>query len=323
MPAEVNATQPKLHFIHGLDNNNVGDWLASPLAYFADYFIGRYNVVYHNIVLIKWNEIATRDAIIIGGGGLLENSTELQERINRLLDVCDCVIGWGVGFHRRGQAPVLPEIDYSRFTLLAVRDYGHPAGLEYLPCVTCLLPQLRKKRERKREIGIINHTAFAINGTGLDTIDNSVGIDEMTEFIAESSAILTTSYHAAYWALLMGKKVIVALPWANKFEYFERKPVILSELSAQNFAGAIAAARSYDGWLDECVARNLEFFDRVKKTLENYIPVNFRAGTIVNLLRNQEWASTVQHMRINELAEQVRVLSDKIEQRLERLEKCK
>jgi len=315
--------KPKLHFIHYLDYKNIGDWLASPINYFPDYFMERYNVEYHCLEFIKWNEIAPCDAIILGGGGLLENEAPIQEWINRMLDMCNCVIAWGVGFHKRsGLSAALPEIDYSRFALLTVRDYGHPTGLEYLPCVTCLLPQLRKKRKIKREIGVINHVVYAITGSGFEAIDNSAGIEEMTDFIAESGVILTTSYHAAYWSLLMGKKTIVARVWANKFEYFERKPVLLSELTVENVNAALAAggAISHDGWLDECIDLNLAFFERVKTILEKSIPPAGKSLTSVNLLKQQVWNSMSLHLRMNDIVTQVNSLVGQIEQRFEQLE---
>ena len=313
----------KLHFIHHLDYRNAGDWLASPLNYFADYFTSRYSIVYHTLEYIKWNEISPDDAVILGGGGLLENEPLIQEWINRLLDICGCVIAWGVGFHRRDEDLFsLPKIDYSRFALITVRDYKHPAGLEYLPCVTCMLPQLYKKHDIKREIGVINHISYALVESGFPILDNSVGIDEITDFIAESETILTTSYHAAYWALLMGKKTIISYAWANKFQYFKRKPVILDELSIKTVSEAMSSAeiKSYEGWLDECRELNIAFFDRVKKLLENRIPNTNTPETVVNQLKQQEWVMSSLHMRIDNIVEQVNTLAGQIEQRFELLE---
>lgn len=313
----------KLHFIHHLDYDNIGDWLASPLNYFADYFVDRYSIVFHTLEYIKWNEIAPDDAIILGGGGLLENEPLIQEWINHMLDICGCVIAWGVGFHRRDEhIPILPEIDYSKFTMITVRDFEHPAGLEFLPCVTCMLPQLNKKRDIKREIGVINHKDYALVESGFPILDNSVGIDEMTDFIAESETILTTSYHAAYWSLLMGKKTIIAYAWANKFKYFKCKPVILDEVSITTVSAAMANEEtgSYNDWLDECIKMNLAFFERVKTHLENYIQSTKTPETVVNQLKQQEWGMLSMHRRIGNIVEQVNTLAGEIEQRFELLE---
>jgi len=314
----------KSHFIHHLDYNNAGDWLASPLNYFAGYFTSRYSIVYHTLEHIKWNEISPDDAVILGGGGLLENETLIQEWINRLLDICGCVIAWGVGFHKRDdQEYVLPEIDYSRFALITVRDFDHPAGLEYLPCVTCMLPQLDKKRDIKQKIGVINHTSYALVESGFPILDNSAGIEEMTDFIAESETILTTSYHAAYWALLMGKKTIITYAWANKFNYFKCKPVILDELSIETVSKAMSGGelKSYGGWLDECRELNLAFFGRVKNLLENRIPNTNTPETVVDQLKQQEWVMSSLHRRVGNIVEQVNTLAGQIEQRFERLER--
>ena len=316
---------PKLHFIHYLDYENVGDWLASPLNYYADYFIKKYNVVYHSLEFIKWNLIQPNDAIILGGGGLFENEPLIQEYINRMLDLCGCVIGWSVGFHKREDVKMeMPEIDYSRFALLSIRDYDYPIKLEYVPCVTCLLPQLRKKRESKNTLAVINHTAYPITDSGLPIIDNSVGIDEMTDFIAESDTILTSSYHAAYWALLMGKKTIVAYTWANKFKHFKCKPVLLDSLSVEIVNKVIAdgEAKTYDGWLDECVDLNDKYFEKVKSCLENYLPKSNSALTTVDMLKQQEWYLLSLHKRIDDMVVQINELVEKINLRFVNIEEA-
>ena len=313
----------KLHFIHHLDNENIGDWMASPLNYFSDYFVNRYSIVYHTLEYIKWNEISPDDAVIFGGGGLLENESLIQEWINRLLDSCGCVIGWGVGFHKRDEhVPVLPDIDYSRFSMITVRDYDHPAKLEYLPCVTCMLPQLSKKSDIKREIGVINHKSYELVESGFPILDNTAGIYEMTDFIAECETILTTSYHAAYWALLMGKKAVIAYAWANKFKYFKCKPLILDEVSLETVSAAMSGegGKAYPGWLDECINLNLTFFERVKNNLENYIIDTNTPETVVNQLKQQEWVMLAMNRRVGSIVEQVNSLAGKIEERLEQLE---
>jgi len=291
---ECTINKPKLHFIHSLDYKNTGDWIASPFNYFADYFINRYVVMYHHINLIKWKTIQPEDAIILGGGGLFDNNDNWQRDINRMSDVCGCVIAWSVGFHQYKDFPP-PEkrIDYSKLALLSVRDYQNPDGIEYVPCVTCMLPQLKNKADIKRKIGIINHPVYAITGTPYDTIDNVCSVDEITKFISESEAILTTSYHAAYWSMLMGKKTIIGMSWANKFEMFGRKPVILEELSVESLNNAIENwdTTLTDGWLDECISYNINFFNKVKKHLEAYIPagVDNYSKTLTEMLVQQAW----------------------------------
>jgi len=314
---------PKLHFVHCVNYENVGDWFASPLDYFAEYFVERYNVMYHDIDFIGWNDIAQNDAVILGGGGLFENEPAWQKAINRLLDSCGCVISWGVGFHRKsGQAAPSPDIDFSKFALLTVRDFEHASGFEYLPCVTCMMPQLRKERSIVREIGIINHKDYAITESSLDMIDNSASLETITDFIAESEAILTTSYHSAYWSLLMGKKTIVAQAWANKFEHFECKPALLKELSSQSVSAAIStgAAVSYKGWLDECTALSRAFFERVKTLLEAHIPKTSNASATVDLLKKQAWAPIPVYKRMGEMIGQINILVEDIGKRFEQIE---
>jgi len=88
-----------------------------------------------------------------------------------------------------------------------------------------MMRNLGKIFARKRSVGIIKH-AF-LNETGPYELENSIprismslkrfSIGRILRFIGESEAIYTESYHAAYWSLLMGKKVIVQAPTSSKF----------------------------------------------------------------------------------------------------------
>lgn len=88
----------KIHFVNRIDKDNLGDWLCSPLNYYYEYF-SKFNIVRHDIDFIDWHEIKRDDIVIIGGSGMFNVTISFNENINKLLNRCDNVIAWSVGFN--------------------------------------------------------------------------------------------------------------------------------------------------------------------------------------------------------------------------------
>jgi len=68
--------------------------------------------------------------------------------------------------------------------------------------------------------------------------------------------VVTNSYHGAYWATLLGRRV-VAIPNMSKMYRFKHAPVIGR---AQDWRKLAALAVAYPEALAECRAANLAFF---------------------------------------------------------------
>ena len=81
----------------------------------------------------------------------------------------------------------------------------------------------------------------------------------MISFIGKSNTIVTDSYHAMYWSILLGKKV-VAIPNSSKFFDFKYQPIISS---FKEFEKDLHKAKSYSGVLEECREVNIKFADKV------------------------------------------------------------
>ncbi|MDR1233242.1 MAG: polysaccharide pyruvyl transferase family protein [Puniceicoccales bacterium] len=250
----------KIHFINNIDEHNTGDMATSPLNYFFDFFKS-YNIIGHNVDCIKWMEISTHDIVIIGGGGLLYLVESWQKNIARLCEINLNVIAWGVGFNTHYGQPICYPLDITRFKLIGIRDYQHPSSLPYLPCVSCLAKELRKKIPTRREVGIVEHAAFPIDGFTYEKISNAHNFQTITDFIASSKVILSSSYHIVYWATLMGKRTICINPFSTKFEYFKYKPIFYSG----NLEADITKTAIYEGCLEEAIELNNLFFDKVKE----------------------------------------------------------
>ena len=115
---------------------NLGDWICSPYYYFVEYF-SKFTCMLHSDWAVLWHEIEKDDIVIFGGGGLLDNSDELNRVLNRILDRCENVIIWGPGTHRYaednifGQQTASVTINYEKAALIGVRDYMHPSNLPF------------------------------------------------------------------------------------------------------------------------------------------------------------------------------------------------
>lgn len=271
----------KLHFINRIDYNNVGDWWCSPLFYYYDFFKD-YTIIRHDIDYINYSEIEKEDVVILGGSGLFHVTESFDVAINHILDICDTVIGWSCGFNTHNeqwyQGNSFPEIDFSRFSLIGIRDYNHPSGIEYLPCPSSLVfeeyVQKNIDYDIKREIGYIGHKDLIYNDCLFKTISNNESIYRIADYILSSEIIVTRSYHCAYWALLLGKKVIVLNKFSNKFDYFKYPPQFLEidiNDSIENIRKRInneaKKAKTYVGLYEEAKTLNQEFFDKVKRVI--------------------------------------------------------
>jgi hypothetical protein len=94
---------------------------------------------------------------------------------------------------------------------------------------------------------------------GFPILDNSAPLDEVIPFIGATQTLLTDSYHGAYWATLMGRKV-VAFPTSSKFYDLKHAiplgdPVDWQKLSRLSIA--------YPEALEECREANRDFYLKV------------------------------------------------------------
>lgn len=223
----------KIHFINRIDRENAGDWSCCPLNYYFDYF-NQYNIIRHDIDFVDYNEIQKGDIVILGGSGMINVTESFNRAINRILNKCDHVIGWSIGFNTHSeqwyQGNQFPEINLDRFELLGIRDYMHPSGYLYLPClsVMALDSEMFNTITPIRKVGIIEHKDLEIACSSLyETIKHNVSMCEIQKFILSSEVIVTNSYHCAYWTTLLKRRAVVVNKFSTKFDYFKYKPVFV------------------------------------------------------------------------------------------------
>ena len=227
--------------LHRMDDRNAGDWYCAPHHYFKELKGTGLDIFDYKRedIEIKTNfvEKIAKNSLIIGGGGLLNRSGfALQMKtLEKLSSKGKKTILWGVGHNEKSHQTygkvVHYSVDVQNFGLAGTRDYSMPG--EYVPCVSCLHPLFDQSYKESQEYGVILHKDTLTKPKIVALFDkypstsNTKDIKAIIEFIGSSQKIVTDSYHAMYWSMLLGKKVVV-IPNSSKFYDFKYKPIILS-----------------------------------------------------------------------------------------------
>ena len=197
-------------------------------AYFGEMF-KKYPIVIWDIGTIDFSLVAKNDVVIVGGGGLLDNSDLWNYNINRLAKKCRYCFLFAPGFNRHYGHRVSVMLKTGAFRQWTVRDYHHPAGGRYVPCASCLRPEFSMTYPVVRKYGVVKHFQFDMSREfNLPQITNDRPLHELLAFIGSSEIVVSNTYHAVYWATLMKKKVILDAPFSEKFKYLKYPPVLFS-----------------------------------------------------------------------------------------------
>ena len=249
-------------FLYRKDYINPGDIWSSPINYLGDNWRGL-ELDVDNFYQI---ENANFDNVIVGGGAIFTVGDWIIQ-IQKLLESMQFknLIFWGTG---RGLGYNFPYIKFTP-TLCGGRDYEPdylPHVNEWVPCASVMHPLIEKYVNQKhtKDFLVLNHwkreeILFPAEHTKLSNKPQS--IERMLEVIAAHKWILTTSYHAAYWATLLNKRVIVLQvdDPNSKFRAFKHPPVIAKKFNWE----LITEAKNYPEAYEECRDVNLRFRDKV------------------------------------------------------------
>lgn len=251
--------------IYRTDPTNVGDWYCAPSRYFADLRGPEQDILQPDFGSLD-------GAVVLGGGGLMartfaEPMAALAERRPQLR----ALIAWGVGeslIVDRSGGLVSPYDgplpDYlGHFDLVGVRDHG--TGQRWVPCASCLLPQFDTPTMPRHDIVIYEHKRIPIPIEGFPRRTNDGDdIDEALAFLASGELVITNSYHGAYWATLLGRRVI-AIPNMSKMYRFRHAPILCRP---ENWRRHTSLATAYPEALEECRAANHSFHRDVQALLD-------------------------------------------------------
>lgn len=269
-PAQLNNGVVNLH---RYDPTNIGDFYCGVHHYFDKLHGTELDIFDYKredaTIRDNWYDKITQNGLIIGGGGLLNrDGFNLQmELFEKLGAKGKKTVLWGPGHNSNKPSEygkiTSYNVDTSKFGLVGVRDYGMKE--EWVPCASCLHPIFDEKHDVKNEIGVIFHKKTLTNSSvqkkfeAFPSTANNAVFEDVVKFIGETDTVLTDSYHAMYWSLMLGKKVMV-FPNSSKFYNFKYQPVISS---FDNFENDLKKVQAYTGVMEDCRETNLKFADKV------------------------------------------------------------
>ncbi len=257
--------------IHRIDEKNIGDYYCAPHHYFDQLKESLDIFDYKSLnPAIKQNFIdsISQNSLVIGGGGLLNRGSfdKQMHLFEKLSQKNKKMVLWGLGHNEKNPKAfgkvTKYNIDTQKFGLVGVRDYDMKE--EWVPCASCLHPILDTKSEVINEIGLIFHKKTLNNPKVLGkfknypSTSNTTSLEDIISFIAKTDTVVTDSYHAMYWSMLMNKKVVV-FPNSSQFFTFKYQPVFSS---IDTFKLDCKKAQNYSGILEECRDINLKFSEK-------------------------------------------------------------
>ena len=265
--------------IYRTDTPNLGDLFSSPSLYF-DYL--KNDAIRLDIKSVMAGGVSESNSnsfdfgagtLIVGGGGLLSNNYFTKE-IDFLANysAANLKVIWGAG-QNAYEVNEFKDIyksefqDLSGFDLVGLRDY--PTKYPWVPCASCLHPIFKE-----HDISPLHDVVSYLHHDTLKYVDlvndlPNVMFNDNSDFravinhIKSGATLLTNSYHGAYWAQLLGRKVI-AFPTSSKMYHFRFPLPMCSPLEwRRNLIFGYVA----DEALDSSIEANLNFskkvFDRI------------------------------------------------------------
>lgn len=315
--------------IYRIDTSNLGDLFSSPSLY-CDYL--KNDSIRLDIKSVMGGGVSESSinpfdlgagTLIIGGGGLLSNNYFAKE-IDFLANysATNLKIIWGAG-QNAYEVHAFKDIykselqDLSGFDLVGLRDY--PTKYQWVPCASCLHPIFKEQ-----DISPVNDVVSYLHHDSVMNVDllndlPNVMFNDNSDFravinhIKSGSTLITNSYHGAYWAQLLRRKVI-AFPTSSKMYHF-RFPVPIC--SPEEWRRNLILGYVADEALDSSIEANLNFsrkvFDSigsanneskklVKKIVEASKAINKSLYSEVKSIDENNVADVVQSKVISRLA---------------------
>jgi exopolysaccharide biosynthesis predicted pyruvyltransferase EpsI len=197
--------------------------------------------------------------MIVGGGAILQNlrmTNNLEAMLEKFSGVKIC---WGVGIEKSDRsANILNSFDF-----YGSRDWNFKTN--YLPCASVMHPLFQKKEKSKKDFLIIDHwkkIPIEIPFEYTRIKNRFISIEDIVTQINNHEYIITSSYHAAYWAILQGKKtIVISNPMLEKFNF--KYDITVSDTWDNKF---LDVAKVYPSSYEECLSLNTEFLNNLLKS---------------------------------------------------------
>lgn len=197
--------------LHVRNTFNAGDLASCPADYFE--FPG------HEVVKADMgNPPDIKPDLVIYGGGSIIASPDFKRWPGALM------VAWGVG-HNEREKPWGDKMIAAHREAANKCDLYFPRdplrGFHLVPCASCMHKVFDE--EFPPRDGIVRYSAARrVKVEEPDDAPHRTNEDctivDAVNFFARSSRVVTSSYHGAYWAKLLGKKYRT-VPWGSKFEY--------------------------------------------------------------------------------------------------------
>ncbi len=258
-----------LQCVHRINPLNTGDIWSAPLRYVPT---GRGIEVRFFDIYEDAAKIDPQHPVIIGGGGLFREPSGCRELVHQIVTQARSqVIIWGAGLNT--------ELLFNRdrfpgwvgdATLCGVRDYQFSFP-RWVPCVSCLNSVFDRVYPIEHDVVLYYGVPLPIHGLPTKCCQEGATLEEAIRFLASGETVVTNSYHGAYWATLLGRKVVL-IPNQDysKFAFLKHQHVCAS---AFNWKELVPHARRYDA-LRECREANLRFAKDVGRTLRSHLPLS-------------------------------------------------
>lgn len=172
---------------------------------------------------------------------------------------------WGAGQNSSAEEFEYPEA-MKQFDRVGIRDFGQ--YYEWAPCASCMHPAFNKTYTVRNPVIWFEHKKQLIKDKvfGNESIprfvNSGANIEQTIELLGSAEVVLTNSYHGAYWATLLKRKVIVVGAWSSKFKYLKHQPAFVD--LAQDWKDAIDNAVIHNDALDECQSATRDFWEAIR-----------------------------------------------------------
>ena len=172
---------------------------------------------------------------------------------------------WGAGQNSSSDEFEYPE-EMKQFARVGIRDFGQ--HYEWAPCASCMHPAFSKTHSIRNPVIWFEHKKQLIKDKvfGSESIprfvNSGANIEQTIELLGSAEVVLTNSYHGAYWATLLKRKVIVVGAWSSKFKYLKHQPAFVD--TAQDWRDAVDNAVVHNDALDECRSVTQTFWDAIR-----------------------------------------------------------
>jgi len=264
-------------------SDNLGDNMSPPHLYFSDLGSG-----HQSVDIARELPLSSGDTVIIGGGNLMAKDYGWYDKILGMTQVDGAnVIGWGLGAQLVSGSRPTDASMYSEaingFNFIGLRDYGVDGFADgrtnkrWVPCASCMSPIFDevKYNPTHRDVGVYEHMDVKVDpaykakvADGVAKKNDNPNLRDVLSYLASSEVVVTTSFHGAYWATLLGKKVIVCSEGRGRvkssFYSLKHTPTFCTG----DVEADIAAAKRYPEALEESRKANRDFYELVKGSLD-------------------------------------------------------